>query len=32
MALDVRGTTTLLGVYDMPASVRFYRDLLGSRW
>jgi len=29
MALDVRGTTTLLGVYDMPASVRFYRDLLG---
>jgi glyoxylase I family protein len=29
MALDVRGATTLLGVYDMPASVRFYRDLLG---
>lgn len=29
MALDVRGTTTLLGVYDMPTSVRFYRDLLG---
>ena len=29
MALDVRGVTTLLGVYDMPASVRFYRDLLG---
>lgn len=29
MALDVRGVTTLLGVYDMPVSVRFYRDVLG---
>lgn len=29
MALDVRGVTTLLGVYDMPASIRFYRDVLG---
>jgi glyoxylase I family protein len=29
MALDVRGTTTLLGVYDMPTSVRFYRNALG---
>src|SRR5215472_8273675 len=29
MALDVRGLTPLLQVYDMPASVRFYRDLLG---
>ena len=29
MALDVRVTTTLLSVYDMPTSVRFYRDLLG---
>ena len=29
MALDVRGATTLLQVYDMPASVRFYRDVLG---
>ena len=29
MALDVRGVTTLLQVYDMPTSVRFYRDLLG---
>jgi glyoxylase I family protein len=29
MALDLRGVTTLLQVYDMPASVRFYRDLLG---
>jgi glyoxylase I family protein len=29
MVLDVRGVTTLLGVNDMPESVRFYRDLLG---
>ena len=29
MALDVRGLTPLLSVYDMPTSVRFYRDLLG---
>jgi glyoxylase I family protein len=29
MALDVRGLTPLLQVYDMPASVRFYRDVLG---
>jgi glyoxylase I family protein len=29
MALRVRGATTLLQVYDMPTSVRFYRDLLG---
>jgi glyoxylase I family protein len=29
MSLDLRGVTTLLGVYDMPTSVRFYRDLLG---
>jgi glyoxylase I family protein len=29
MALDVRGVTTLLQVYDMPTSVRFYRDVLG---
>lgn len=29
MALDVRGLTPLLQVYDMPASVRFYCDLLG---
>ena len=28
MALDVRGVTTLLQVYDMPTSVRFYRDVL----
>ncbi|MBM3782733.1 MAG: VOC family protein [Acidobacteria bacterium] len=29
MAIPVRGLTPLLQVYDMPASVRFYRDLLG---
>ena len=29
MAMDLRGMTTLLQVYDMPTSVRFYRDLLG---
>jgi glyoxylase I family protein len=29
MAIDVRGLCPLLQVYDMPASVRFYRDTLG---
>lgn len=29
MALDVRALTPLLSVYDMPTSVRFYRDILG---
>jgi glyoxylase I family protein len=29
MALDVRGLVPLLQVYDMPTSVRFYRDVLG---
>jgi len=29
MALEVRGVTALLQVYDMPTSVRFYRDVLG---
>jgi glyoxylase I family protein len=29
MALDLRGLTPLLQVYDMPTSVRFYRDVLG---
>jgi uncharacterized glyoxalase superfamily protein PhnB len=29
MVLDVRGLTPLLSVYDMPISVRFYRDVLG---
>lgn len=29
MALDLRGSCPLLMVYDMPASLRFYRDVLG---
>ncbi len=29
MGLDVRGMAPLLGVFDMPASLHFYRDLLG---
>ncbi len=29
MALDIRGVTPLLWVYDMPTSIRFYRDSLG---
>ncbi len=29
MALNVRGLCPLLQVYDMPTSVRFYRDTLG---
>ena len=29
MAIEVRGLTPLLQVYDMPTSVRFYRDKLG---
>ncbi|MFZ0630145.1 MAG: VOC family protein [Acidobacteriaceae bacterium] len=29
MAIEVRGLTPLVQVYDMPTSVRFYRDLLG---
>ena len=29
MAVSVRGLCPLLQVYDMPASVRFYRDKLG---
>jgi len=29
MALDIRGVTPLLWVYDMPTSIRFYRDRLG---
>lgn len=29
MALDLRGLAPLLQVFDMPASIRFYRDLLG---
>jgi glyoxylase I family protein len=29
VTLDLHGVTTLLQVYDMPTSIRFYRDLLG---
>ena len=29
MSIEVRGVLTLLQVFDMPASVRFYRDVLG---
>ncbi len=29
MALEVRGLAPLLQVFDMPASIRFYRDVLG---
>ena len=29
MAIEMRGLCPLLQVYDMPTSVRFYRDLLG---
>jgi catechol 2,3-dioxygenase-like lactoylglutathione lyase family enzyme len=29
MAIQVRGLAPLLGVYDMPSSIRFYRDVLG---
>ena len=29
MTLDVRGMTPLIQVFDMPTSIRFYRDLLG---
>ncbi|HYA63849.1 MAG TPA: VOC family protein [Candidatus Sulfotelmatobacter sp.] len=29
MALDIQGLAPLFQVFDMPASIRFYRDLLG---
>ena len=29
MGLDVRGLTPLIEVFDMPTSLRFYRDVLG---
>ncbi len=29
MALDIRGLAPLLQVFDMPASIHFYRDLIG---
>lgn len=29
MAIDIRGLAALLSVFDMPTSLRFYRDVLG---
>ena len=29
MSIELRGVCTLLQVFDMPTSVRFYRDVLG---
>jgi glyoxylase I family protein len=29
MAIDIRGQAPLLQVFDMPASIHFYRDVLG---
>lgn len=29
MSIDLRGVCPLLQVFDMPASIRFYRDVLG---
>ena len=29
MPLDIRSLCPLLAMYDMPTSLRFYRDLLG---
>ena len=29
MSIEVRGVCTLLQVFDMPTSVRFYREILG---
>jgi glyoxylase I family protein len=29
MPIDMRGVCTLIQVFDMPTSVRFYRDVLG---
>ena len=31
MAIELRGVCPLLQVYDMPTSLRFYRDVLGFR-
>jgi catechol 2,3-dioxygenase-like lactoylglutathione lyase family enzyme len=29
MSIEVRGVCPLLQVFDMPTSIRFYRDVLG---
>jgi catechol 2,3-dioxygenase-like lactoylglutathione lyase family enzyme len=29
MAIDIRGMALLLQVFDMPTSIKFYRDILG---
>ena len=29
MSIEVRGVCTLIQIFDMPTSVRFYRDILG---
>jgi glyoxylase I family protein len=29
MTLDIRGLASLLQVFDMPASIHFYRDIIG---
>ena len=29
MAIEIRGMTPLLQVFDMPTSIAFYRDVLG---
>ena len=29
MSIEIRGVCALLQVFDMPTSVRFYRDVLG---
>ena len=31
MAIEVQGVAPLVQVFDMPRSIRFYRDLLGIR-
>ena len=31
MPLEVKGLAPLLSVFDMPAAIRFYRDVLGFR-
>jgi len=32
MGIEIRGMALLLQVFDMPASIAFYRDALGSKW